>query len=72
MLNVKLNCHEIGFRTGSMCLLLLHITWPTKVEDNEQYGNITVTMQSKKVYGDYSVRKFKLQEDTVCGSPCGL
>ena len=53
-----------------MCLLLLHITLPTKAEGNEQYGNITVTMESKTAYGDYSVRKFKLQEDTVCGSPC--
>ena len=46
--------------------------WPTKEEQSEKYGNITVTMQSKTVYGDYSVRKFSLQEDTVCGAPCGL
>ena len=40
--------------------------WPTKVEDNEKYGNITVTMQSKATYGEFSVRKFNLQEDKVC------
>ena len=40
--------------------------WPTKVEETEKYGNIAVTMQSKATYGEFSVRKFNLQEDKVC------
>ena len=46
--------------------------WPTKEEQTEKYGNIIVTMQSKTAYGDYSVRKFNLQEDEVCGAHCGI
>ena len=43
--------------------------WPTKEEETEKYGNILVTMQSKTAYGEFSVRKFNLQEDKVCGTP---
>ena len=44
--------------------------WPTKEEETEKYGNILVTLQSKTAYGEFSVRKFSLQEDEVCGTPC--
>ena len=46
--------------------------WPTKEEETEKYGNILVTMQSKRAYGDYSVRKFNLQNNKVCGAHCGI
>ena len=46
--------------------------WPTKEEETEKYGNILVTMQSEAAYGHYSVRTFNLQEDEVCGTPCGI
>ena len=46
--------------------------WPTKEDETIKYGKILVTLQSKTAYGDYSVRMFKLQEDEVCGTPCGI
>ena len=46
--------------------------WPTREDETEKYGNILVTLQSEATYGDYSVRMFKLKEDEVCGTPCGI
>ena len=46
--------------------------WPTKEEQTEKFGNIIVTMRSKAAYGDFTVRKFNLQDNKVCGAPCGI
>jgi len=40
--------------------------WPSKEGETVKYGKIVVTMHSKAAYGDFSVRKFNLQEDKAC------
>jgi len=47
--------------------------WPHKENEVTQYGKINVTLQSKASYGDFTVRKFQVQEDRVSvNGPLGL
>ena len=41
--------------------------WPTMEGETQKYGKILVSLQSKAAYGDFSIRKFNLQEEKVGG-----
>ncbi len=41
--------------------------WPTQDGETQKFGSVQVTLQSKAAYGDFSVRKFSLQDEKVGG-----
>ncbi len=62
-----------------MCGLMIQYVKLLTVSPHMHTGKITVTLQAKAAYGDFTVRKFTIQEEKVCvwcvcvsGMLCGV